>query len=375
MIHHGASSDDRVVVTISGEVAPGYEEEFERGDRPLADYKAIADAANADLLDRRDVKERAGLLGRIIERVAGPNVAMAVQLFRERNNYDVIFTDGEQVGLPLSLLLQLSGPTRPRHVMIAHRVSAEKKRAVVRLLGLTRGVDELLVYSTSQLQAGRDLFHRRGQRVTLIDFMVDTHFFARQERHLPNDDGRRPLLVTAGREFRDYPTMIDAVAGLDVDVVVASASPWSRRRDNAFDTSIPDNVTVTKLTQRQLRDLFDIADMAVVPLQPVDFQAGITTILEAMAMELPIVCTTTIGQIDVVADGHNGRYVGPGDVGAMRRAIVELLEDGDLRHGMGKAGRRLAEERADVRVYARGIAEVLARQGEIRREKLRSLGS
>ena len=113
MSHHGASSDDRVVVTISGEVPPGYEDEFERGDRPLADYKAIADAANADLLDRRDVKERAGLLGRIIERVAGPNVAMAVQLFRERNNYDVIFTDGEQVGLPLSLLLQLSGPTRP----------------------------------------------------------------------------------------------------------------------------------------------------------------------------------------------------------------------------------------------------------------------
>jgi len=99
-------------------------------------------------------------------------------------------------------------------------------------------------------------------------------------------ESERPLIVTAGREFRDYPTLIDAVVGLDIDVVIASASPWSRRADNARDTDIPDNVTITKLPQYDLRDLYDRADLAVVPLQPVDFQAGITTILEAMSMEL-----------------------------------------------------------------------------------------
>lgn len=349
----------RVVTTVSGEIPYGLEEGIANGERPLTDYVAIEAETGTALLDRRSVRKNATLLERAALSIAGPNVAMALQLFRTRGEYDVIFTDGEQVGLPLAALLQLSSGDRPRHVMIGHRVSARKKRAVIRLLGLTKGIDEIFVYSTNQLYAAQDLFHRPGQNVTLIDFMVDTNFFEKQDRTHPQEN-ERPLIVTAGREFRDYPTMIDAVKDLEVDVVIASASPWSRRADNAHDVEIPDNVTVTALSQRELRDLFDEADLAVMPLQSVDFQAGVTTILEAMAMELPIVCTATLGQIDVIVEGETGRYVAPGDARAMRRAIEELLDSDDQRAELGKAGRRLVESRADVRFYARRIAGCLA---------------
>ena len=349
----------RVLTTISGDIPDGLEASIAAGDRPLTDYIAIAEESGSDLLDRQMVRSRSTLLERIVNRVAGPNCAMALQLYRTRDDYDVIFTDGEQVGLPLAALFRLTNRRRPRHAMIGHRVSARKKRAVIRVLGLTKGIDEVFVYASNQLYAGQDLFHRPGQTVSLIDFMVDTNFFEKQDRD-QSTTAARPLIVTAGREFRDYPTLIDAVTGLDVDVVIASASPWSRRRDNAHDVEIPSNVTVTSLTQRELRDLFDRADLAVVPLQPVDFQAGVTTILEAMAMELPVVCTATLGQIDVVAEGKTGRYVGPGDVLAMRRAIVELLDSPDDRAELGKAGRQLVEARADVRFYARRLAGRLA---------------
>ncbi len=351
----------RRVVTVSGNVPQSYDEEYESGQRPRADYVAIADAANAELLDRRVVSAATDAVGKLLAAVFGPDVAMAWYLFRNHKSYDVVLTDGEQVGLPFAFFLQFASRHHVRHVMIAHRISARKKRAVIRLLGLTRGVNELLVYSTSQLRAAHDLFHRPGQKVTQIDFMVDTNFFEKQNRDRPATQ-HRPLLVTAGREFRDYPTLIDAVVGLDVDVVVASASPWSKREDNARDTDIPDNVTITKLSQYELRDLYDRADLCVVPLQPVDFQAGITTILEAMAMELPVICTATMGQIDVVVAGETGKYVGPGNVRAMREAITELLADASRRHEMGKAGRRLVEERAEVSFYARTIADRLEYQ-------------
>ena len=355
----------RIVTTVSGDIPYGLESSIANGERPLTDYVAIASETGTTLLDRRDVRKNATWLERVVLSVAGPDVAMAVQLYRNRHDYDVIFTDGEQVGLPLAALLKLAGPDRPRHVMIGHRVSARKKRAVIRLLGLTKGIDEVFVYSTNQLYAGQDLFHRPGQSVTLIDFMVDTDFFEKQDRDR-SPDNDRPLIVTAGREFRDYPTMIDAVKDLDVDVVIASASPWSKRADNAHDVAIPDNVTVTSLSQRELRDLFDKADLAVVPLLSVDFQAGITTILEAMAMELPVVCTATLGQIDVVVEGKTGRYVAPGDVNAMRSAIVDLLDSADQRADLGKAGRQLVEARADVRFYARRIAGRLAIHATLR---------
>lgn len=358
---NGEGGSHRTVVTVSGVVPDSYEDEYTSGQRPRADYVAIGEAAGAELLDRKAVRGNAGLFGKLLAAIFGPDIAMAWHLFRNHKRYDVVLTDGEQVGLPFAFFLQFASRHQVRHVMIAHRISARKKRATIRLLGLTRGVDELLVYATSQLRAAHDLFHRPGQKVTQLDFMVDTNFFEKQNRGKPASQDR-PLIVTAGREFRDYPTFIDAVAGLDADVVVASGSPWSKRSDNAHDTDIPDNVTVTSFSQYELRDLYDRADLAVVPLQPVDFQAGITTILEAMAMELPVVCTATIGQIDVVVAGETGQYVGPGDVRAMRNAIVAMLDDPSRRHEMGKAGRRLVEERADVAFYARAIADRLAYQ-------------
>ncbi|MGB5756015.1 MAG: glycosyltransferase, partial [Acidimicrobiales bacterium] len=88
-------------------------------------------------------------------------------------------------------------------------------------------------------------------------------------------------------------------------------------------------------------------------------QAGVTTILEAMAMERPVICTATEGQTDVVEDGVNGLYVPPGDVRAMRQAIERLIADPDAAADMGKRGRELVEKRADVRLYADLFGDVV----------------
>ena len=139
----------------------------------------------------------------------------------------------------------------------------------------------------------------------------------------------------------------------------SSASPWSKRADNARDVDLPPHVTVTALTQAELRDQFERSDVVVVPLLPNDFQAGVTTILEGMAMARPVVCTVTIGQIDVVVDGVNGRYVPPGDVAAMRTAIQDLLADPEAARAMAGRGRELTAVTADVRVYADRIADLV----------------
>ena len=45
---------------------------------------------------------------------------------------------------------------------------------------------------------------------------------------------------------------------------------------------------------------------SVMPLIETDFQAGVTTLLEAMAMAKPIVCTKNTGQTDVIS-GNGGQ--------------------------------------------------------------------
>jgi glycosyltransferase involved in cell wall biosynthesis len=64
-----------------------------------------------------------------------------------------------------------------------------------------------------------------------------------------------------------------------------------------------------------------------------------TSLLDAMAAGKPVVATTAGGIPEVVVDGKTGFLVPPRDHDAMASAIVTLLKDDALRHGMGEAGR------------------------------------
>ena len=81
-------------------------------------------------------------------------------------------------------------------------------------------------------------------------------------------------------------------------------------------------------------------------------------LLEATAMGRPIVATQLPGIIDTVEDGVTGVLVPPRDSEALANAILELVDDPDLRRRYGAAGRKKAErEFDDVAVADRYIAE------------------
>jgi glycosyltransferase involved in cell wall biosynthesis len=194
---------------------------------------------------------------------------------------------------------------------------------------------------------------------------VDTEFW-QPERAAVAADGiggspprSRPMVCSAGQELRDYPTMMAALADVDVDVVLAAASPWSKRSDTSADVEIPANVAVTRLTPFDLRQLYADASVVVVPVEPTDFQAGITTILEAMSMSRPLVCTRTTGQTDTIVDGENGLYVPPGDVEALRAAVTRLLAHPAEADRLAAAARRWVVDHADIDVYVRLLRAVV----------------
>jgi glycosyltransferase involved in cell wall biosynthesis len=155
------------------------------------------------------------------------------------------------------------------------------------------------------------------------------------------------------------------VEGLDADVFIAAASPWSKRTDSSAGLRLPGNVTVDGLDLFALRELYNDATLVVVPVVDTDFQAGITTILEAMSMGLPVVCTRTRGQTDTVIEGETGRYVPPGDAAAVRAVIDELLADTDQARRLGAAGQRWVREHADIARYVARLAGVISGAGDV----------
>ncbi len=62
-------------------------------------------------------------------------------------------------------------------------------------------------------------------------------------------------------------------------------------------------------------------------------------LLEALAMERPVVATNVHGLSEIIRDGETGRLVEPGASEAAAEAIVELLEFPDKARALGKRGR------------------------------------
>lgn len=343
-----------VLLTVSGRIPEDLDEQVAQKMRPRADYVVMAEAMDADIVDVDLALAELGRVGAMCFKIGGPALLLAWYCFRHLGDYEVIVTDGEQVGLPLAFLSRLRRRPSARHLMIVHILSTSTKSRLVKWARLGPLIDRYLVYCTWQAEYIRDELGVASDHIMLSTFMVDSDFFSPAEAASGN--GERPTISTAGLERRDYPTLMEAVDGLDVDVVIAAASPWSKRSDSTEGQELPSNVEVRRLSLFELRDLYARSTLVVMPLEDVEFQAGITTILEAMSMGLPIVCTRTPGQTDTVIDDVTGRYVDPSDPAALRVAIERMLADPDATRHMGKAARAWIVEHADVERYADAIA-------------------
>lgn len=100
--------------------------------------------------------------------------------------------------------------------------------------------------------------------------------------------------------------------------------------------------------QQHLRD----SDVFVLP----SFAEGVpVSLMEAMAMSLPVVATNVGGVTELVRDGLNGFVVAPGDPVALEAAIADLAADDDLRRRMGAVGRSTVRADFDSLTEARRL--------------------
>ncbi|MFI5365064.1 MAG: glycosyltransferase [Candidatus Binatia bacterium] len=93
------------------------------------------------------------------------------------------------------------------------------------------------------------------------------------------------------------------------------------------------------------------ADLVVLPaVQAADGRRDITpnALIEAMAMQLPVVSTRSGAIPEIVEDGVSGLLVPPRDATALAQAIMRLLDDAALRERLGDNARKRVEERFDI---------------------------
>ncbi len=275
---------------------------------------------------------------------------MAWSIFRTRHRYDVLVTDSEHVGLPLGILLRVSRSSC-RHVLVVHLVSTPLKAFLIRHL-VGDGVSCYVFHS----QPTEPVLQRLGvppERRRLVPYMVDSTFWS------PIDVEPKLQICAVGLEYRDYRTLMEAVRGLDVQVEIAAGSPWSEKEDGTRSAELPPNVNVGRRDYAQLRRLYAESLFTVVPLLENDMQAGITTIVESMAMARAVVVTRTRGQVGTVRHQTNGLEVPPADASALRKAICWMLDHPEECRRLGLEGRHTIEAGMTLEHFVERMAAVV----------------
>lgn len=100
-------------------------------------------------------------------------------------------------------------------------------------------------------------------------------------------------------------------------------------------------------------------DVMVMASRDRSIEGSPNAVLEAMAMERPIVATRVGGIPEVMEHGRHGYLVEDGDADALASRVAELLLNSKLRHRMGAAGRARILERHDDLGVARQLSRML----------------
>ncbi len=348
----------RIAILVSAKIDPRAGELIGRGDQPRRDYLDLADALNATIIN--DDKVVSKMWKGKSKTALQPALAQAWHAFQRRHEYDCILSDSEHVGIPLALLFKMAGfkiaGARKGHVMIAHRLSTTKKALFFRGLGVHSHIDKVICYGSTQRNYAISALRIHPDKVETVLHPAD-HAFWRPPSATPV--GQERLIASAGLEFRDYPTLVEAIRGVDVDLRIAAASPWSRRPNETRDKELPPNVTVVSHSYKELRELYARSMFVVVPLYETEFQAGTLVMYEAMAMGKAVIATRTRGQGDALREGVTGLYVPPGDVGALHGAICRLLANPREAEEMGKNARRIVEAGLNLETFVKKVTQIV----------------
>jgi glycosyltransferase involved in cell wall biosynthesis len=198
----------------------------------------------------------------------------------------------------------------------------------------------------------------RSEQTVVIPNAVDVGAFPRAAHR-----SRVAELISVGRlrEPKDFMTLARALARLERGSFRASLA--GDGPDRAMIEAELARLGLTE-TVRLLGDRSDVPDLladADVFVCSSRSEGMPVSILEAMAVGLPVVASAVGGVPEIVEDGRTGLLVAPAAVAALADALARLIDDRALREHMGRAGHEAALERYDLPRFRQAHVELYGR--------------
>ena len=269
----------------------------------------------------------------------GGDFATVLASLRLANRSDVVLSTVDTVGIPL-MLMKRRGRLRPPLVYVAiglpERLARLRTDRMRRLYAAAlRSCSAVVAYSSKEADDVRGWVDERGgaPRVEFVPFGVDSSVFA------PDGGGASGEVVSIGADpHRDFALLL-RVAGRMPEVAFRIVTTADHARSLA---TRPENVALeSDVPFEQMRRRLAAARLVALPVRENSYSGATTVLLQAMALEKPVVVTRTsaIATGYGLVDGENVRLVAPGDDAGFEKALADLLRDDFHARALGVSAR------------------------------------
>lgn len=223
--------------------------------------------------------------------------------------------------------------------IFAHRIMLVEKLCEARFV---------IVPSEYNKRALSELVPEAADKIHVVHYGVDPQAFA---PGAPQADTGPPVILAVGqmREKKGFPYLVQACRllverGVEFRcVIVGGGEGLSALQHQVNQADLSDYLTLTgPLFQPEVRAHLHRATFFVLPciIAADGDRDGIpNTLIEAMAMELPVVSTTVSGIPELITSEKEGLLVPPRDAVALADALARLLGNAALRRSLGQNGR------------------------------------
>jgi L-malate glycosyltransferase len=287
----------------------------------------------------------------------------------------LVHANSIRAGLVAVLAHRLGGP--PVVVHLRDCLPPSTVTAIVRRLLLRHAT---VLVTNSDHTAAAFVDGCDGARVRTLHSLVDLTRF--RPDLLTRDDARRRLgldpsipVVGVVAQLTPWKGQDDAIRAVALArrtlpelrlLVVGGAvftSPATRRDNQGYSRELRDLVarlslqgSVDFLGERDdVPEVLRALDIALVPSWEEPFGR---TVVEAMAMELPVIATRVGGPLEVIRNGVDGVLLAPRAPRAWARAIVELIGDPARRLAMGGRARTAVTTRFSAAAHAARLLDI-----------------
>ena len=280
-----------------------------------------------------------------------------------RKPYDVLYAT-HTLGIEPIILLRALRLYRHPIVVWHHQPIVKAKNPFRETLArlFYRGMDHMIFFSEKLMQDSLLSKKADPRRMSMVHWGADLEYYSPL---LAPPSGGLPFIST-GKELRDYETLLKAFqeTGLPLTLYV------EKKRQAYFEglNLLGPNVDIhygDRPIPHEIALMVAKSRCVCICCQKSNYTVGLTTVVEALALGLPILCTRNPQMpMDIEAEGC-GFWLEPQDVEGWKEKLHYIADHPEEAKAMGQRGRVLAEQYYNVRQCGKEVAKLITMNYEL----------